>query len=42
MKVYGGLTFEQIGSVLGAPLSTVASRYRRGLAKLEDRLSRWI
>jgi RNA polymerase sigma-70 factor (ECF subfamily) len=41
MKVYGGLTFEQIGQVLGAPLSTVASRYRRGLVKLEGRLSKW-
>jgi len=41
MKVYGGLTFDQIGQVLGAPLSTVASRYRRGLVKLEQRLSKW-
>ncbi len=42
MKVYGGLTFEQIGQVLGSPLSTVASRYRRGLAKLESKLGKWL
>lgn len=41
MKVYGGLTFDQIAQVLGTPLSTVASRYRRGLARLEEQLSLW-
>jgi len=35
MKVYGGLTFKQIAEVLGEPLPTVASRYRRTLATLK-------
>ena len=41
MKVYSGLTFGQIAEAVGEPLSTVASRYRRGLAKLEAKLSKW-
>jgi RNA polymerase sigma-70 factor (ECF subfamily) len=41
MKVYGRLTFEQIGEALGERLSTVASRYRRGLGRLEDYLRKW-
>jgi len=36
MKIYGGLTFEQIAASFGEPLSTVSSRYRRGLEKLRD------
>ncbi len=42
MKIYGGLTFDQIGQAIGAPLSTVASRYRRGLARLETGLKPWL
>lgn len=42
MKIYGGLTFDQIGQAIGAPLSTVASRYRRGLARLETGLKSWL
>lgn len=38
MKIYGGMTFEQIAQVLGEPPSTVASRYRRALEKLKERL----
>ncbi len=34
MKIYGGLTFDEISQALGEPLSTVASRYRRALEKL--------
>jgi RNA polymerase sigma-70 factor (ECF subfamily) len=34
MKVYGGLTFEEIARIRGEPLPTVASRYRRALEKL--------
>lgn len=36
MKVYGGLTFEQIGQVLEIPGSTAATRYRRALSHIED------
>lgn len=39
MKLYGGLTFDQIGQSMGAPLSTVASRYRRALDKLKEQLA---
>lgn len=38
MKVYGGLTFEQIGHVLEIPGSTAATRYRRALSHIEDSL----
>jgi len=36
MKLYGGLTFEQIAQACGEPLSTVSSRYRRGLDRLKE------
>jgi RNA polymerase sigma-70 factor (ECF subfamily) len=36
MKLYAGLTFDQIGQALGEPLSTVASRYRRALDRLRE------
>ncbi len=42
MKVYGGLTFDQIAQTLGEPLPTVAARYRRALEKLKEVLSRKI
>ena len=38
LKVYGGLTFEQIGQVLEIPGATAATRYRRALTHLEDAL----
>ncbi len=38
LKVYGGLTFEQIGQVLEIPGSTAATRYRRALSQIEDAL----
>jgi len=38
MKTYAGLTFEQIAQACGEPLSTVASRYRRSLDQLKERL----
>lgn len=38
LKVYGGLTFEQIGQVLEIPGATAATRYRRALSHLEDAL----
>lgn len=38
LKLWTGLTFEQIAEVLGLPLNTAASRYRYGLDKLRARL----
>lgn len=40
MRIYGGLTFEQIATVLAAPLSTVTTRYRRGLVRLRPCLEK--
>ncbi len=38
MRIYGGLGFRQIAEVLGRPLQTVASRYRRALARIARRV----
>ncbi len=38
LKLWEGLTFEQIAEVLSIPLNTAASRYRYGLDKLRIRL----
>ncbi len=38
LKLWEGLTFEQIADVLGIPPNTAASRYRYGLDKLRARL----
>ncbi len=38
MHLYTGLTFAQSAQVLGVPLQTLASRYRRGLEKLREQL----
>jgi RNA polymerase sigma-70 factor (ECF subfamily) len=38
LKLWAGLTFDQIAEVLGIPLNTAASRYRYGLDKMRDRL----
>ncbi len=38
LKVYGALTFEQIGQVLEIPAATAATRYRRALTHIEDAL----
>jgi len=38
MKVYEGMTFDEIARRTGVPLNTVASRYRYALAKLRERL----
>ena len=40
MKIFGELTFDEIGSVLNTPAATVATRYRRTLMTLEERLRR--
>jgi RNA polymerase sigma-70 factor, ECF subfamily len=38
LKLWEGLTFQQIAELLGLPLNTAASRYRYGLDKLRQRL----
>ena len=38
LKLWEGLTFEQIADVLDIPPNTAASRYRYGLDKLRERL----
>ena len=38
MRIWGELSFRQIGDVLGVPLHTVASRYRYALRALRRRL----
>ena len=38
LKLWAGLTFEQIAGALDIPLNTAASRYRYGLDKLRGRL----
>jgi RNA polymerase sigma-70 factor (ECF subfamily) len=38
MKIYAGLTFDEIAKAMSEPLQTVASRYRRALQRLKDRL----
>ena len=38
LKLWEGLTFDQIAAVLEIPLNTAASRYRYGLDKLRARL----
>jgi len=40
MKVFAGLTFQQIALSCDEPLSTIASRYQRGLAKLRHTMER--
>jgi RNA polymerase sigma-70 factor, ECF subfamily len=42
MKLYAGLTFDQIAQTRDEPLSTVASRYRRALAKLKGILAQLV
>ena len=38
LKLWEGLTFEEIAGVLDIPLNTAASRYRYGIDKLRERL----
>jgi len=40
LKVYGELTFREIGEVMGIPLATAATRYRTALERLKDWLAR--
>lgn len=39
LKVWGGLTLQQIAEATGAPLNTVASRYRYALERLREQLT---
>ena len=36
MRLYAGLTFEQMAQAIGEPLSTVSTRYRRALDRLRE------
>ena len=38
LRIWGGLTFEEIGRTVGVPLNTAASRYRHALGKLREAL----
>jgi len=38
LRLYAGLTFQQIANVLGQPLATVASNYRRTLQQIKRTL----
>ena len=38
LKSFSGLTFEQVGIVTNTPAKTVATRFRRALQKLEQKL----
>jgi RNA polymerase sigma-70 factor (ECF subfamily) len=40
LRIYAELTFEQMAEVLGEPLPTVASRYRRAIGSLGQLLER--
>ena len=40
LKIWGGLTFAQIGEVLDIPANTAASRYRYGLVELRKLMKR--
>lgn len=38
MRVWGGMTFEEVGEATGVSVNTAASRYRYGLEKLQEKL----
>lgn len=42
LKVWSGMTLQEIAEVTETPLNTVASRYRYALEKLRDRLGQQI
>lgn len=39
LKLYAGLTFEQVAQTMNEPMGTITSRYRRSLEKLKERVS---
>jgi RNA polymerase sigma-70 factor (ECF subfamily) len=42
LRVYGGLTFRQIGELVDVPLQTIASRYQTALERLKPQLRKWL
>jgi len=42
LRLYVGLTFRQIAETIGEPLQTVASRYRRALQRIKDRIEKQV
>jgi RNA polymerase sigma-70 factor (ECF subfamily) len=40
LKTFAGLTFREIGAIVGRPLGTVASRYQVALTRMRDILAR--
>ena len=41
LKLWGDLTFQEIADTVGAPLNTVAARYRYALEKLRDPIQQY-
>ena len=41
IRVWSGLTLEEIAAAVGVPLNTIASRYRYALEKLREKLRRY-
>jgi len=39
MRIWGGLTLQEIAEIVGSPISTVFSRYRAALAALRERMA---
>ena len=39
MRIWSGMTLEEVAEATGVPLNTAASRYRYALAKLRERLT---
>ena len=42
LRVYANLNFEQAAQVIGVPLQTVATRYRRALHRLREQLEKLV
>ncbi|WP_337177164.1 RNA polymerase sigma factor [Paludisphaera sp.] len=40
LKIFAGLTFREIGAIVGRPLGTVASRYQSALGRMRSALTR--
>jgi RNA polymerase sigma-70 factor, ECF subfamily len=41
LRIWAGMTLEEVAAATGVPLNTAASRYRYALEKLRDRLKQW-
>jgi Sigma-70, region 4 len=41
MRIWGGMTLEEVADATAVPLSTAASRYRYALERLRERLKPW-